>query len=289
MALLDRRLPANVDGDFYVDDSCIDCGTCYWVAPDTFERAAGMSRVFAQPEDDARTHRAEMAILSCPTSSIGSVSKRPLAAAVASFPDRIDGEVYHAGYHSEKSFGATSYLVRRPEGNVLVDSPRFTRPLVRRLEEMGGVSTLFLTHRDDVADHTKFAQHFGATRVIHTDDVTSATRAVERVIVGAEPVPLAEDLLVIPTPGHTKGSACLLVGGRYLFTGDHLAFSERLGHVYAFASACWYDWDTQIESMERLATHDFEWILPGHGVRCHFDAEQMRAEMRRCIEWMRTH
>ena len=25
--------------------------------------------------------------------------------------------------------------------------------------------------------------------------------------------------------------------------------------------------------MRRLATHDFEWILPGHGRRCHFERD----------------
>lgn len=29
--------------------------------------------------------------------------------------------VYHCGYHSEKSFAATSYFITRPEGNILVD------------------------------------------------------------------------------------------------------------------------------------------------------------------------
>ncbi len=38
--------------------------------------------------------------------------------------------------------------------------------------------------------------------------------------------------------------------------------------------------------MARLAEHRFEWILPGHGRRCHFPAARMKAEMRRCLEWM---
>ncbi len=32
--------------------------------------------------------------------------------------------VYHCGYHSEKSFAACSYLITRPGGNVMVDTPR---------------------------------------------------------------------------------------------------------------------------------------------------------------------
>jgi len=44
----------------------------------------------------------------------------------------IAGEVFHCGFHSAASFGAASYLIVRPQSNVLVDSPRFAGPLVRR-------------------------------------------------------------------------------------------------------------------------------------------------------------
>ncbi|HEX9641588.1 MAG TPA: MBL fold metallo-hydrolase [Candidatus Krumholzibacteria bacterium] len=288
MAQLDRRLPSNVDGAFFVDDSCIDCGTCYWMAPTTFAREGSMSRVYQQPEDAKPSRRAELALLACPTSSIGCDSGRDLAPAVAAIPDLIEGSVYHCGYHSEKSFGAASYLVRRPEGNVLVDSPRFTRPLVRRLEEWGGLSLIFLSHCDDVADSRKYAEHFGCDRVLHLDDVGDSTRDVEIQIEGVEPVALDDALLVLPVPGHTRGSSCLLYDGRFLFSGDHVAWNARLEQVYAFRSACWYDWEIQIESMRRLAEHDFAWILPGHGAPCHFDVSAMRHEMQRCIEWMQA-
>ena len=33
-------------------------------------------------------------------------------------------EMYCCGWHSVKSFSTASYLIRRPEGNILVDSPR---------------------------------------------------------------------------------------------------------------------------------------------------------------------
>jgi glyoxylase-like metal-dependent hydrolase (beta-lactamase superfamily II) len=88
---------------------------------------------------------------------------------VASLPEAVtpDGSVLFCGYASESSFGASSYLIRRPEGNVLVDSPRFASPLVRRLEELGGVALMVLTHRDDVADqfsgdHLAFDPEAGA-------------------------------------------------------------------------------------------------------------------------------
>ena len=80
---------------------------------------------------------------------------------------------------------------------------------------------------------------------------------------------LDDDLSVIPTPGHTRGHAVLLHRDQYLFTGDHLAWSRRRGHLVAFRDANWYSWPETIRSMERLLDYAFEWVLPGHGERFH--------------------
>ncbi len=288
MASPDERRPQNVAGDVFVDSTCIDCDTCRWMAPATFARVGDQSAVHRQPTDEAQLQRALMALVACPTASIGTLEKHPMKAVVAAFPDPIADGVYHCGYHHESSFGAASYLIRRPEGNVLVDSPRFAGPLVRRLEELGGVGTMFLTHRDDVADHARFAGHFGCERILHADDATGDLRAVERLVEGRDEVRLSDDLLVIPVPGHTRGSACLTWRDQFLFSGDHVAWSDDLQRVYAFRSACWYDWSVQIESMRRLAQHTFEWILPGHARRCHFPAADMRARILDTVEWMGT-
>ena len=289
MANPSRRLAENVPGDFYVDASCIDCDACRQIAPETFRDHGEQSSVFRQPAGGREVRRALMALVACPTSSIGTTRGYDARAGVEAFPERLDANVYFCGFTAESSFGAWSYLVVRPEaagGNVLVDSPRFTRPLVRKIEELGGVRTIFLTHRDDVADQAKFAAHFSAGRVMHADD-GAARRGVERVIEGREAVRLDEDLLVIPTPGHTRGHAVLLYEGKYLFTGDHLAWSPSRSTLTAFRTACWYDWGEQTRSMERLLDYSFEWVLPGHG-RIHCDVPgAMREHLRRCVEWMK--
>lgn len=287
MARAANRLPTNVAGDLYVDSSCIDCDTCRWVAPETFDRAEGQSRVRAQPAGDEQHHRALMALVACPTSSIGSESSVDVRAAANAFPETIDGPVHYCGYHAEASFGAASWLILREGGNVLVDSPRFAGPLVRRLEELGGVHTLFLTHSDDVADHERFAAHFGARRILHAADA-GGIGGIEMVIDGNDDVVLDEDLRIIPTPGHTAGSACLLHRDRHLFTGDHLAWSPRRQALGATKTHCWYSWPEQIRSMERLAERRFEWVLPGHGRMCHFPAEVMGQRMAECLDWMRS-
>jgi glyoxylase-like metal-dependent hydrolase (beta-lactamase superfamily II)/ferredoxin len=288
MASVAQRLPENVAGDFYVDATCIDCDACRQIALETFRDHGDRSSVYRQPETTDETHRALMALVACPTASIGTLEHHDVRAAIDAFPARISENVYFCGFTSESSFGAWSYLVVRPPeegGNVLVDSPRFASQLVKRIEALGGVRQMFLTHRDDIADHAKFAKRFGCTRIMHAAD-GARSEGMEHIIEGDEEVALDETLRVIPVPGHTRGHAVLLYRDKYLFTGDHLAWSPSRETLTAFRSVAWYSWKEQTRSMERLLKHRFEWVLPGHG-RIHADTpEGMRAHLERCIEWM---
>jgi glyoxylase-like metal-dependent hydrolase (beta-lactamase superfamily II)/ferredoxin len=287
MAQLALRLDTNVPGDFFVDSSCIDCDACRIFAPTVFSDAGGQSAVQHQPDTPEELLAAQKALISCPTASIGS-TKRDMRDAVADLPEHIENGVYRCGYTSESSFGAISYLVRRDAGNFLVDSPRFAAPLAKNLDALGGVSRMLLTHQDGVADHAKFAERFGCERVLHRDDVRTTTAAVELKVSGNDPVQLDADLVMIPTPGHTRGHAVFLYKDTYLFTGDHLAWSETRGHLYAFRSACWYSWTEQIRSMQRLLDYSFERVLPGHGRPIRLTRPEMRESLERCIAWMQT-
>ncbi len=290
MAQAALRVASNVAGDFFVDSSCIDCDACRQIAPTVFHDAGDQSAVFHQPESDAELLAAQKALIACPTGSIGDTRKRDVSPAIASYPELIEDNVYRCGFTSESSFGAFSYLIRREtsqgRGNVLIDSPRFAAPLVKNVAALGGVATMLLTHQDDVADHEKFHDRFGCTRVLHRDDVRTRTASVERQPTGLAPVAIDDELLMIPTPGHTKGHAVFLFRDRFLFTGDHLAWSEERGHLYAFRSACWYSWTEQIASMKRLLDYSFEWVLPGHGRPIHLDATSMHTSLERCVAWM---
>ena len=67
MASPKKRRPENVAGDFFVDETCIDCDTCRWMAPLTFDEAGDASRVFAQPGTPAEVEAALQALVACPT------------------------------------------------------------------------------------------------------------------------------------------------------------------------------------------------------------------------------
>lgn len=73
MADLINRLPQNVPGPFYVDDTCIDCDQCRSNAPLFFTRddESGSTYVYRQPLTPEEFAIAEDARLGCPTESIG--------------------------------------------------------------------------------------------------------------------------------------------------------------------------------------------------------------------------
>jgi glyoxylase-like metal-dependent hydrolase (beta-lactamase superfamily II) len=107
------------------------------------------------------------------------------------------------------------------------------------------------------------------------------------VVYDDELFPLNSDLLGVPTPGHTRGHIVLLYCNRFLFTGDHLAWSLEQQTLEAFRDYCWYSWPEQIRSMERLLNHRFEWVLPGHGRIGHDSAEHMHAHLARLVASMK--
>jgi glyoxylase-like metal-dependent hydrolase (beta-lactamase superfamily II)/ferredoxin len=267
------RLPTNAPGDVFVDRTCIDCDTCRHLAPAVFDSAAGRSYVRHQPEIGDELAATLRAVVACPVGAIGDEVHRSLTAAAASFPLRVDGPVSELGFHARSSYGASSYLLELPGGNWMIDAPRWNAGLAAAIGRLGAVSTIFLTHRDDVADAARYAQHFGAQRIIHVRD-RSAMPDAEIVIEGDDAVTYGP-CTIVPTPGHTRGH-CVLHYGEYLFTGDHLAWDAQRGALTAHPNVCWYDWPTQLRSVARLRDRSFSWILPGHGERVHLDPLAMR-------------
>jgi glyoxylase-like metal-dependent hydrolase (beta-lactamase superfamily II) len=292
MAQSAKRLAQNAPGDFFVEASCIDCDACRQIGPATYADRGGQSSVRQQPANPAERLRALMALMAlvaCPTASIGTESHGSARVAVDAFPEPILENIHFCGFTAESSFGAWSYLLLRPKqgGNVLVDSPRFTSPLVRRIEQLGGIELMFLSHRDDIADHQRFAAHFRCDRVMHEADGAERL-GIERVIGGEGPVRLDEDLFVVPTPGHTRGHEVLLYRDDVLFTGDHLAWSPKRETLIAFPDACWYSWPVQTRSMRKLLDYRFASVLPGHG-RIHIgSADEMHVHLQQCVDWMET-
>jgi glyoxylase-like metal-dependent hydrolase (beta-lactamase superfamily II)/ferredoxin len=272
----------NVPGDWFVDERCIDCDVCRQLATATFGAAEDHSFVSRQPASPEEQHDALRALLSCPTGAIGSADLTDLAVVRAGFPEPIADDVFYNGFTSERSFGSHSYFIRHPNGNWLVESPRYLEPLAKQFADLGGIAYIFLSHRDDVADAAKYAARFGARRVIHRRDLAAQPDA-EIVIDGLDDQRLGDEFTVIPTPGHTAGH-CVLHYRQFLFTGDHLWSDRDDQRLGASREYNWWSWDEQIRSLARLLPLEFEWILPGHGERVHLPQVAMQEKLRELVE-----
>jgi glyoxylase-like metal-dependent hydrolase (beta-lactamase superfamily II)/ferredoxin len=277
MADLRKKVPENIEGEFFVDTTCIDCDTCRQLAPGVFADAGEYSYVHTQPVGENETRMALRALLACPTGSIGTVHANDARAVMADFPVPIEDNVYYNGFNSPKSYGGSSYFIRHPGGNWLVDAPKFLPHLVKVFGQWGGLRYIFLTHSDDVGDAHRYAETFQARRIIHREELWSQPEA-EIVIDGFDPVSIEPEFQVIPTPGHTRGHCALLYGERFLFTGDHLWW-EREERRLGMPRNYYWSRPRMRESAERLRDYRFEWILPGHGQRVHLPEADMRAAL----------
>jgi ferredoxin len=69
----DDKVPENVEGRYYVDSQCIDCGLCCDTAPENFvhDEEGGYAYVKKQPQGEEEEGRCSEAMDSCPVDAIG--------------------------------------------------------------------------------------------------------------------------------------------------------------------------------------------------------------------------
>ena len=290
MANLKNSVPENLEGPFFVDKTCINCDACRKFSPDNFSDNGEFSYINKQPEDMAEVESSIRALISCPVGAIGIQKNDPAQNKILegreTLPLLLEDNIYICGYNHKKTYGAESYFIKEDEGNWLIDSPRFVRPLVKKIEDMGGLKYIFTTHIDDVGDSKKFAKHFNAKRIIHQFD-SEKNQDAETILEGSKDH-VFDKGRVIFTPGHTKGHHCLLYNEKFLFTGDHFAWLGSLGHFGSFRKHCWHSWEEQIDSVDKLkACSDVQWVLPGHGKRKQVSKGTFKTIIEDAVKWMK--
>ncbi|MCR4267705.1 MBL fold metallo-hydrolase [Nitratireductor sp. ZSWI3] len=127
-----------------------------------------------------------------------------------------------------------AYLLVREAGNVLFYSTGREavgkvddRADHDRIEELGGVSHLLLSHWHEASPSTRsIRERFNATLICQAREAPMVEKVagVAPDTVFWERQTLLDGIEAVPTPGHTVGSACYLYrspsGQTYLFTGD---------------------------------------------------------------------
>ena len=185
---------------------------------------------------------------------------------------------------NRETLGGTAYAIvtgsssddpaskARPE-NVLVDCPAATEEVCHRLEELGGVKWLVLTHRTAMGQPgsnnacvAKLVQKFSCQVVVQEQEAYLLPQLPVRSF--GDELELAPELQLIWTPGHTPGSSCLLYcqAGGVLFTGRHLLPNDE-GELVPLKQATTFHWSRQLSSidllLQRIEPPAPEWICPG--------------------------
>jgi glyoxylase-like metal-dependent hydrolase (beta-lactamase superfamily II) len=158
-----------------------------------------------------------------------------------------------------------AFLLRRPQGNLLVYSADTVADDVRAIEELGGISRHYLNHRHEAAagSSDRIASAFAAPLFCHEHERPSVSET-SRVAgtFSARGMQEGDDFEAIPIPGHTSGATAYLweAGGhRCLFTGDtlYLRAGEWVAAVLESSDRAPY-----IESLELIKELDFDVLVP---------------------------
>ncbi|MGH3900541.1 MAG: MBL fold metallo-hydrolase [Pseudonocardiaceae bacterium] len=265
--------------DWYVDDRCTNCDVARQLAPELIGEVDGRSKILRQPRNEAESDTLYAAAYACPTRSIRHPSG-PLDSARDPFPMRLDDGVYLCGHSSEQTAGANAYLLQRPAGTLMIDTPRWSKPLAARYEAFGPVTDVLLTHRDHAAHGRRYADRFGARLWIHEGDL-SAVPDADQILRGTDPIEVAEGVIAHPLPGHTEGSVLYVADERHCFSGDSIYWSRATGDVEVFESVTWYSITELAASLARsIGRLHFEWLWPGHGDHKRLPAEEMVNRLR---------
>jgi len=176
------------------------------------------------------------------------------------------------GIYALRDKHVNMYLILRQGAYVAIDAGNSIEGVEEGLKELniekGRVVTVFLTHSD--RDHTAGLEVFRTAKVfLPKDEEPLATGRTRRVLIFGNRMDIPYETVTddqtiaaggvsvrcLATPGHTPGSMCYVVDGRYLFTGDTMSLVN--GRAGIFSTFFNMDTPTQRKSLERIGA------LPG--------------------------
>ena len=163
------------------------------------------------------------------------------------------------------SLRARAYLLKRPQGNVVLYAATALDGQLDELRELGGVAHQYLNHAHEASPvAAELRSAFGAPLHVHAADAAEVAETVSVDETFDERHRVDDDLEVVPIPGHTPGATAFLwhgPDGRALFTGDtiYVRDDEWIAAVLDGVS----DRADYLASLELLAGLEFDLLVPG--------------------------
>jgi hydroxyacylglutathione hydrolase len=172
------------------------------------------------------------------------------------------------------------YLIQDKDSYIAVDAGFDEKMVAQELKKLNikpeKISAVFLTHSDQ--DHIAGLALFNHARIyISQDEVQLLNGKMHRRFIFDNHINFKYDNLkdnqivkvgniiikAISTPGHTPGSMCFLVNGKYLFTGDTLSLKD--GKVGLFNNFFNMDTETQKLSIKKIShLENVQFIFTAH-------------------------
>lgn len=156
-----------------------------------------------------------------------------------------------------------TYLIRRDAGNVLLNTKDDITDFEPALASLGGVQHILLGDRHHAGPHAvAFSRRMRAPLTASTIEAKVLRSAGIEVgaVLPYERTQLAQDLEIIPTPGHTRGAFSYLWTNRkrrYLFIGDTLVPEKGRWQMYVTRP----NREVMLRTIDELAKLDFDVIL----------------------------
>ncbi|MFO0984138.1 MAG: GAF domain-containing protein [Planctomycetota bacterium] len=165
--------------------------------------------------------------------------------------------------------GSAAYILLHPQGNVLIDGlPLFDPAFQPDVEELGGLSHIFITHADLIGATHLYRHAFQATVHMHRADASAAIPGTVDAPF-AQPIELLPDLKLLHVPGHTPGSSALLDrrDGGTLFSGDIVVTGndEPIESLYSYPLRIAHDREIFDRIYETIMAESFERIYSPWG------------------------
>jgi len=186
-------------------------------------------------------------------------------------------------YNLLPSYGVNTYLLWDEESleGIIIDPADASGKVVTEITKSGITIKLIVNthgHGDHIGGNTYFSEKLKAEIAIHSADADMLTDPAKNlssyingelvskkaaiILAHNSEISLGNKIMrVIHTPGHTRGSICLLADN-YLFSGDTL-FAESVGRTDLPGG----NQDQILSSITKLlfVLPDDTYVLPGHG------------------------
>jgi glyoxylase-like metal-dependent hydrolase (beta-lactamase superfamily II) len=179
-----------------------------------------------------------------------------------------------AGLSFAPSTHIRAFLLRRPQGNLLLYSAGTVADEARAIEEQGGIARQYLNHWHEAAfgGADRVAGAFAAPLFCHESERPEVAKTVQVAGTFAARHKQGDDFEAIPLPGHTRGATAYLWGGgrhRCLFTCDSLYLRDGEWVAAVLESS---DRAAYVESLELIRGLEFDVLVPwaaSAGQPCH--------------------